>query len=636
MIQIYKRENTDFDSNGDSTIFPNSCILRTKLNDTWELVLAHSLDDENRWKYIEQEAVICAPTFQGPRQKFRIRKIEKSDTEITTTAYPVFFDSAKDCFLLDTRPEIKNGQQALNIMTDGTKYSGESDIKETSTAYFVRRNLMDAINGEDEPTFIQRWGGEILYDNYKVIINKRVGGDYGTEIRYGKNMNGLSYCMDMSEVITRIIPVAFNGHALPKDSPWVDSPNINKYTMPYIKEMKFENVKLRADTQETDEENGAIICDSMEELYEALRQECRTQFELGVDAPKVTIEVNMVDLSETEEYKDYQLLETVRLGDTVHCRHKKLGITTDARIIELEWDCIRNAPKSMKIGDYEADYFSELNSAANAVSKIMGPGNTVVAERVQGVLNAINTQLRYQKNAAQKQDVRAILFEDLDPSSSVYGALAIGTQGFQIADRRTADGREWNWSTAFTAKGGYADVLIAGILSDRTGRSFWNLDTGEIQLTGVFRQFADNGYKSVDIQNNQICFYGWESNGDCVGRIGAVKRVSDGRMGVEMWCDHGDLLLLGYDLGTTGPDHIKPVLSFDSTAPERTPYIINTASGKIFSGVKGGGITVENGLIKDWDMEGIVSGTINLGGAEGYKDVKVTVKNGLITGWGAM
>ena len=636
MIQIYKKENAVFENNGDITVFPSSCILKAVLNGSWELTLTHPLDDEGRWKYIEEEAVICAPTFQSSRQRFRINMVDKSDTEILATAYPIFFDSAKDCFLRDVRPEVKAGQQALDIMTEGTRYAGESNIKFRSTAYFTRRNLMDAINGTDEPSFIQRWGGEILYDNYKVIINEKVGGDYGTEIRYGKNMNGISYLVDMSNVITRIVPVSYNGHVLPGDEPWVDSSNIDKYATPYTKEMKFENVKLKEDAQEDDEKNGVIVCEGLDALYAALRKECAAQFAAGADLPEVSIEVNMIDLAETEEYKEYAILEKVSLGDVVHCRHRRLGITTDERVVELEWNCIKNRPESLKLGAFEQDYFSEIGTAANAIEKIMGPHNTIVAERVKGVLNAINTQLRYQKSVAQRQDVRAILFEDIDPSSPTYGAMAIGTQGFQIADKRTADGRDWSWATAFTAKGGYADTLVIGILSDRTGRSFWNLDTGEMQLTGVFRQFSNNGLKSLDIANNEIRFFDWNTNGNYVGSIGAVKRVSDGRVGVEIWCDNGDVIWIGYDDGSGGDGHIRPVFYFDSTTPGKTPWIVNTANGKLFSGISGGGIVVENGLIKDWDLTGTADGTLYLGGASGYKDTKITVKDGLITGWGAV
>lgn len=615
MIQIYSKENTNYEQNGDMTLFPASCTLAAKLNDTWEFQLSHPVDDEGRWKYIEEEAVVSAPTFQGAGQLFRITEVEKTDTEIAATAFPIFFDSAKDCFIIDTRPENKNGQQALDIMTAGTKYSGQSDITTASTAYFVRRNMMDAINGEDEPTFIQRWGGEILYDNFKVIINQRVGGDYGTEVRYGKNMNGISYHVDMTDVVTRIVPVAYNGRMLYGEKPWVDAPNIAKYARIYIKEMKFEDVKLAEDVEgEGNVED--IICETIDELYEALRKKCEDQFSLGVDLPAATIQVNLADLSATEEYKDYKLLENASLGDTVHCRHSGLDITTNARVIELEWDCTQNIPAGMKLGDFDFNYFSELTSTLQAVEKVIRPGNTVMAERVHGVLNAINTQLRYQKSIAQRQDVRAILFEDTKPDSSTYGAMCLGTQGFQIADRRTQDNRDWDWTTAFTARGGYADVLVAGLLSDKTGKSFWNLDTGEMQLSGSFRQFASNGRKSIDISSNEIKVYAWNDNGNYTGSLGALKGTGkeEKRVGIGLWSDSEDITWIGYkDPLTVG--NIKTVFKFDPKNIENgiPPYIVNTVSGNpsLISSLAWDGngritridtvrFNIENGLIKNW------------------------------------
>ena len=512
MIQCYKADNTNYENNGDITLFPTSCELSCEINGTWELNMSHPIDSDGRWKYLSEEAVISAPTFQSDKQLFRVDKCVKSDSSVDVTAYPIFFDSADDCFLMDTRPTNQNGQSALNIMTQGSKYSGESDITTGGTAYFVRRNLMDAINGEDSPTFIQTWGGEILYDNFKVIINERVGGDYGVEIRYGKNMNGLSYTVDMSDVVTRIVPVAYNGRTMSGNTLWVDSENIDKYAKKYIREVKFEDVKLAEDASDSEEED-VIICADQAALNAALTQKCEDMYAAGADLPAVTIQVTMIDLAKTEQYKDFEDLVSVGLGDTVHCYNYKLGITTDARVIKLTWDCIRNQAGEMTLGDYEYNYFSELTSSLQAVSQIIGPGNTVVAERVAGVLNAINTQLRYQKNVAQKQDVRAILFEDTDPKSPTYGAMCLGTQGFQIADSRTADGKDWDWTTAFTAKGGYANTLIAGLLSDKTGKSFWNLDTGEMQLSGTFIQQDNQG--GVTMRNGAMFLM--DSSGNTVG-----------------------------------------------------------------------------------------------------------------------
>ena len=483
MIQIYKKGNTDFVYNGESVLTPEKCTLNAKLNDAWEMTLIHPLDEGERWKHIKEEAVICASTFMGEEQLFRIYDVEKTEEEVIAKARPIFFDSAKDCFLMDVRPDGKNGQQALSIMMAGSKYQGESDITTGSTAYFVRRNLMDALNGEDSPTFVQRWGGEILYDNYKVIINERAGSDRGTEVRYGKNIKGASYHVDMSEVVTRIIPIAYNGRGMSGKEPWVDSAEISKYATVYTKEMKFDNIKLKSDA--SGENEGDIICKNQAELDARLMAACRKQYEAGADKPKISINISLADLKGTEEYKEFERLETIGLGDTVHCHHQVLDITTEARAVEIEWDCIQNVCSSVILGEYEYDYFSELTSTLEAVNKVLGSKNTIMAERISGVLNAINTQLRYQKNIAQKQDVRAILFEDIDLTSPSYGAMCLGTQGFQIADKRLQDDSDWDWTTAFTAKGGYASVFITGILSDKTGRNFWNLDTGEFQLSST-------------------------------------------------------------------------------------------------------------------------------------------------------
>lgn len=519
MIQVYARGNENYDSNGDMTLLPTTCELSAEINGAWELTMSHPLDKEGRWKYLEEEAVISAPTFQDDHQLFRIDKCVKTDTTVEITAYPIFFDSADDCVLMDTRPTDRNGQDALDIMMEGSRYSGRSDITTGGTAYFIRRNLMDAINGENEPTFVQVWGGEILYDNFTAIINERIGGDYGVEIRYGKNMDGLSYTVDMSDVATRIIPVAYNGRMMSGNAPWVDSPNINKYAKKYIREVKFDDVKLYEDVSGETEETEDTICQTQEELDSVLKERCEEMYDSGADTPNVTIEVNMIDLAQTDQYKDFQGLVTVALGDTVRCINSKLGIASNARVIKLTWDCITNRSAGMTLGDYEYNYFSELTSSLEAVKQIVGPGNTVIAERVQGVLNAINTQLRYQKNVAQTQDVRAIIFEDTNPDSPLYGAMCLGTQGFQIADKRTEDGRDWDWSTAFTAKGGYADVLIAGVLADKAGKNFWNLDTGEMQISGTMRQLTGSG--GLEIKDGVMKFL----NAD--GEVLATLNVSE-------------------------------------------------------------------------------------------------------------
>ena len=87
---------------------------------------------------------------------------------------------------------------------------------------------------------------------------------------------------------------------------------------------------------------------------------------------------------------------------------------------------------------------------------------------MQGTINGVKAQLRAQSSIAKKQTVRAVLFEDLDPDSPTFGAMCLGTLGFEIASERTADGRDWKWSTFGTGQGFFADFIVAGtMLADR-------------------------------------------------------------------------------------------------------------------------------------------------------------------------
>lgn len=81
MIQIYSKGNTKYDMNGDMTLFPKSCIAEAEINGTWKLEMVHPRDQEGRWRHIEEECVISAPTFVGDKQLFRIGEVEKTDEE---------------------------------------------------------------------------------------------------------------------------------------------------------------------------------------------------------------------------------------------------------------------------------------------------------------------------------------------------------------------------------------------------------------------------------------------------------------------------------------------------------------------------------------------------------------------------
>lgn len=490
MIQLYKAENNNFEMNGDWVLNPISCLFIPKINDQWVLEIENpideSIDDFNLG------AVISVTTPYGNNQLFRINDRDKNDDSVIATAYPIFLDSKNDCFIWDTRPTNVNGQQALNMMlSSNSKYKASSNIDKINTAYYIRKNFIEALNADDENSFINRWGGEIIYNNYNIIVNDKIGTDSGLRVEFGFNLLGVSEKINDDNLITRIIPVAYNGYTLPNEET-VDSDNIDKYPKIYIKQIEYNNIKLKEDAQTDDESNGTIICNSLEELYAELRKQAKLEYtENFVDIPQISYEADMIDLSKTDLYKDYKDLLKVNLGDTVNIKNRRLQIETKSRVISYEYNCITNSIDALVLGEFTTNYFDNVSSIDNSISKVIDQSNnTLMANKITGVINLLNASLRAQKDIAQKQDVRAILFEDLDPDSPTFGALCIGTQGIQISKQRNETNDDWVWGTAINFESIIADYVITGILADKLGNNYWNLDTGQLVTKNMTAQDA--------------------------------------------------------------------------------------------------------------------------------------------------
>lgn len=390
MIEVYDSQNTNYNNNGDMVLTPLTCVLYAEVNGEIRIELTHKYDTLGRWKYLLEENVIACPTPWGEKQLFRIYKKTKSLTKVTAYASHIFYD-LRHKTLLDVRPTDKNGEDALNIILQGTGYTGHSNIAVITTAYYERKNIVAAIAGDIEQSFLNRWGGEILPDNFDIYIYDRIGKDRGVRVEFGHNMTGIEETVDMSNVITRIIPVGYNGIMLEGAEPWVDSQYINAYAQVYEQEVKYEDIKVKESEDETEG------YDTLEEAQEALKEAAQADFEAGADKPTVNYVVNMALLENTAEYKNYKMLETVQMGDTVTCRNRKIDIDVEARCISIEFDCIRKKTQKIELGEYVQTYFDEQRETNKEVAKVSE--NTYTKDQVNQMVN------EYLKEYATKEYV---------------------------------------------------------------------------------------------------------------------------------------------------------------------------------------------------------------------------------------
>ena len=556
MIEVYNKSNSNFDFNGDMILKPSLCDIEVELNGIIEVTLEHPYDKEGRWKYIIEDNILRVPyPWKEEGQLFYIYDKEKGMTGVRCKARHIFFDLAGEV-LIDCRPTNATGQEALNKILEGTGFIGHSNIITRNSAYYIRKHIAnEALISEDENSFINRWGGELDVDNFHVYMNERTGGEYGVTFRYGQDLIDLKENSNIDGIITRILPVGFNGITIPEH--YVDSPLINKYRKVKADVIKFDHIKVKESPEDEEGYN------TLEEAQEALREACKQMFDEGIDKLLYQIDVEVAMLEHTLNYKESKNLLEVGLGDTVGVEHLGIGINIKTRVIKFVYDCISEKFKNITLGNYIENYIDTQNNTDNILNRILNNDGTVNAIEVAGVLNAINVKMRAMKDIAQKQDVRALLCEDLDPESPTYGAMCYGTMGFMIASERTPDGRDWDWRTFGTGKGFIADHIIAGILSAVLIR---NLDGSfEIDLSKTGGAlFKNNGKDAIRIENNSIMLYNWAKEGDYIGALTSLVRTDDStKPMIGLVNDIDSALSIGYQHKGKDGEEFKSYIEFD-------------------------------------------------------------------------
>ena len=455
------------------------------LNGEWTLTLIHPFDEIGN--LLMEDGVISIDFPNGEEQKFSI--IEKhliNHNTVEVTAYPIFaIDAMNDVILRDVRPSQCIGIDALQrMLQDDERFTAESDITTLSTAYYVNKNFMQALNGGDEQSFINRWGGEIYYQNYHLKVNQRIGEDKGIRCEAGLNMTGIEVMRNLNDMVTSIIPEAYNGRTSPYE---YRSEEYLKYRTPKRRIVKYDYIKLKEDAQESDfEDESIIVCEDLNSLYNALKSAVEEDFSKGIDKPSVAYTVNMADVSKV---KGYEHLGQAWLGDTVHVYDKDLDLEIEERVVELTYNALTGEVESYTLAKTIDSYFNRVTAVVDTVHRVVDEKtHSLIAEKVHGFINAANARLTAQRKTAEDADFEAMRIEVMDENSPMYGCMVFGTQGIQLASKRNADNTDWDWGTAVTSEGIIADYIVTGILSDKTGNFYLNMNTGELVMgDGLFK-----------------------------------------------------------------------------------------------------------------------------------------------------
>lgn len=361
MIALFEKNETDFSTCGIAVLnnIVQYAVVEQTLNGGWFVNLTVVKDELEKYKEIEIERIITLHTPYG-YQPFRIVSVEKSgEYTISVYARHIFFDLNKRLINFVTTAqskdeldrEVSGTYVAANIQNNidiKTKHNITSNIATQKAINWEHLNVVDALLGDDETSFVNTFGGELYINGWNARIDSAIGKDRGAIIRYGRNVTGINCVTNTDNMCTRIRPTGAD-HIYAPD---VDSENVGNYANVYAKAINFSDVKVKL------KQNDTEGFETLEEAQAELTRLAKLYFEQNkCDLPTFSFDVNFINLKNAAEYAKFAILETMYLGDTVTICIDHLGINTKQKMVSYTYNAITHTITNATLGDATPNMF---------------------------------------------------------------------------------------------------------------------------------------------------------------------------------------------------------------------------------------------------------------------------------------
>lgn len=241
-----------------------------------------------------------------------------------------------------------------------------------------------------------------------------------------------------------------------------------------------------------------------------LRQMATDYFKnTGCDLGQPNYTIDFVELSKTEEYKNYKVLQGVELGDTVIVRHVKLGIDLQLEVIKTTKNILTNRLDVVELGSLKATLatnFTNTEQAIQAINTRVGSLETNTAKVVDGVI--VNGTLDFTKINAMESLYSQLTNSDSNADiyvDSITGRLA--TFDTLVAGNITAENIKTGTITAdsgIIANLAVGDAQISHVSAVKIDSG--SLDTSKVDITSPDGRLLiqDNTMLIYDYINNDL------------------------------------------------------------------------------------------------------------------------------------
>lgn len=309
-------------------------------------------------------------------QLFRLRDpIMDNDAQtITVTGSHVSYDLSgiliKSVDLSAVSPAYALSRITEGLMEDyqGTIATNLTAADGTYTGAFKMKNGTFALLDPDSG-IVPSFDAKYTRDNWDVFVMRKEETDRGYVIRYGKNARGITWKRNITNLVTRVVPVAKDKDGADLFLPEVYIESSKAWQYPTIL-MKYLPVRGQVGR------NKDIGDDSewtMAELLDEMRNQAQQRFDLWhEDDVRQEVTVQIEQMGDTAEYAWLKDLEHVLLYDTITVIDERIPANLKLHVTEIEYDIIRRRVSGLKLRNVN-EYGGMHVTGYNVVNNSIGP-----------------------------------------------------------------------------------------------------------------------------------------------------------------------------------------------------------------------------------------------------------------------
>lgn len=419
---------------------------------------------------------------------------------------------------------------------------GDGDIKFYHESVFDGiRSLQEVFGGEISTTKVVTKDG---VSERKINWEFKRGSDNGLVFTYGFDADQIERRVEIDEVFTRV-------HVFGKGVPTYE----DGMQTGYGRRLTFAEINGGKDYVEDDEakekwgligKNGVKVHAEGQVIYDQV-EDARELLVLGeaylkeVSKPRVSYTANLAILSDAGmDFKN------ANVGDTVYIRDEVLDERLTGRVTHIR-RYLGNKPTEITLGNIVRTVSNVLQEQRQVLQDIHNRADiwddaaTANTDWLKNLMHNLNDEINSTGGYVYWDFGEGITVYDRKLEDSPTRCIQLKGGSFRIANSKTSTG-EWDWKTFGTGDGFTADLINVGILqcgknkidlnngtitlengtiTDLNGKNFWNLATGEFQLSASTtiegKTFGDIAQGAVDAQTQEDIFNKLTNDGETQG-----------------------------------------------------------------------------------------------------------------------